>query len=236
MPNKQLIELVDHYNCETLTGVTVENAPRDGLLGTTRRYAKDANVWRPDDRSDSIFFLQRGQVAIVASDVEGRELILGIIEAGEPFGELCFCAPKKRFYRETYARAVVKSEAVEVKLKDFIDYLQEHREALTSLLFTYCVRLSDAQRRLEALAHRGAEERLGRLLLHLATTRGVEREEKATQVALAMSHEELAQMAAMSRPHVTVTMGHLRRRGLVQYERNRPLVVDVEALAKYLNG
>ncbi|MFN2394020.1 MAG: helix-turn-helix domain-containing protein, partial [Pyrinomonadaceae bacterium] len=48
-------------------------------------------------------------------------------------------------------------------------------------------------------------------------------------------HDELAQMAAMSRPHVTVTMGRLRRRGLVRYERSGPLVVDVEALAKYFD-
>ena len=236
MSKKNLSELVNHHNCETLTSLTVENATRDGLLGTTRRYAKDANVWRPDDRSDSIFFLLHGQLAIVASDVEGRELILGIIEAGEPFGELCFCAPKKRFYRETYARVVVESEAIEVKLDDFMNYLQDDREALKSLLFTLCVRLSDAQRRLEALAHRGAEERLGRLLLHLATTRGVEREGTASDVVLSVSHEELAQMAAMSRPHVTVTMGRLRRRGLVHYERNQPLVVKIEALMKYLGG
>jgi len=154
---------------------------------------------------------------------------------GEPFGELCFCAPQKRLYRETYARAVVESEAGEVKLTDFMDYLQSDREALVNLVFIYCVRLSDAQHRLEALAQRGAVERLGRLLLHLANTRGIASDENAEEVILSVSHDELAKMAAMSRPHVTVTMGALRRRGLVGYGRNRPLVVNVEALAKYLN-
>ncbi|MDQ3257916.1 MAG: hypothetical protein M3R15_29195 [Acidobacteriota bacterium] len=38
----------------------------------------------------------------------------------------------------------------------------------------------------------------------------------------------------MNRSHVSVTMGKLRRRGLVSYERNRPLVVDVPALTAYL--
>jgi len=40
----------------------------------------------------------------------------------------------------------------------------------------------------------------------------------------------------MSRPHVTVTMGKLRRRGLVRYERNKPLTVDTKALNIYLTG
>jgi len=42
-------------------------------------------------------------------------------------------------------------------------------------------------------------------------------------------------MAAMSRSHVTVTMGKLRRQNLVFYERNRPLTVDVPLLTAYLN-
>ncbi len=52
---------------------------------------------------------------------------------------------------------------------------------------------------------------------------------------LHVSHDELAQMAAMSRSHVTVTMGKLRRQNLVFYERNRPLTVDVPLLTAYLN-
>jgi CRP-like cAMP-binding protein len=51
-------------------------------------------------------------------------------------------------------------------------------------------------------------------------------------VAVSASHSELAQLAGMSRPHVTVTMGRLRRRELVQYE---GLVrVHVSSLTEYL--
>ncbi|HEX8097896.1 MAG TPA: helix-turn-helix domain-containing protein [Pyrinomonadaceae bacterium] len=56
------------------------------------------------------------------------------------------------------------------------------------------------------------------------------------QVILFVTHEELARLAALSRQRVTITMGKLRRRGLVQYERNRPLVVDVPALTAYLTN
>jgi CRP-like cAMP-binding protein len=45
---------------------------------------KGGYVWKPDDRSDGIFFLQTGQIAIVSSDPDGRELVLGVVEAGEP--------------------------------------------------------------------------------------------------------------------------------------------------------
>jgi len=85
------------------------------------------------------------------------------------------------------------------------------------------------------LAHRGAEDRLSKLLLHLVNTRGHSSAQENDKVILHVSHDELAQMAAMSRSHVTVTMGKLRRQNLVFYERNRPLTVDVPLLTVYLN-
>ena len=236
MPKENIPPLPDHGDCEILTGLTVDSMPRDGSLGHSRSYRKGGDVWKPDDRSDSIFFLHSGQVAVVSSDRDGRELVLGVIETGEPFGELCFCAPKKHFLRGTYARAVVKSEVLEIKLDDFMSFLQTSRDLLTAFTFTFCCRLSDCQRRVEFLAYRGAEERLGRVLLHIAATRGKPSEALSGQTVLPVSHDELAQMAAMSRPHVTVTMGKLRRRGLVNYERNKPLMVDTEALSIYLTG
>ncbi|MDQ3324033.1 MAG: Crp/Fnr family transcriptional regulator [Acidobacteriota bacterium] len=237
MPQINIPPLPDHQECEILTGLTVDNVPRDGdFIGRTRRHRKGGNVWKPDDRSDGIFFLRSGQIAIVSSDRDGREVVFGVVEAGEPFGELCFCAPKKHFSRKTYARATLESETLEIKLDDFMKYLQADAVALQAFTFTFCCRLSDCRRRVEFLAYRGAEERLGRVLLHVAATRGKPLEKSKNQVVLPVSHDELAQMAAMSRPHVTVTMGKLRRRGLVNYDRNNPLIIDVEALSNYLTG
>ncbi|MGH9942477.1 MAG: Crp/Fnr family transcriptional regulator, partial [Pyrinomonadaceae bacterium] len=197
----------EHQNCRALTGLTLEHLPRDGSLGRVRRYRRGADVWRPDDEQDSIYFLQRGQVAVAVGDAEGREVILRLIEVGEPFGELCFCGKYK--LRGTTARASVVSEVVEINLVDFLKYLQAETDALAGFIFVFCIRLADAERRIEVLAHRSAEERLGRLLLYLASSRGgttaAAGDEPAGEVALPFSHDELAQLAAMSRPHVTLT-------------------------------
>jgi CRP-like cAMP-binding protein len=85
------------------------------------------------------------------------------------------------------------------------------------------------------MAHRGAEQRLGRLLLRLATSRGRKgRSGRRDTVTVSVSHHELAQLAGMSRPHVTVTMGQLRRRELVRYQREGLVRVEVSSLTDYL--
>lgn len=226
-----------HQDCQTLTELTIEHLPRDGSLGRVLRYRKNSFVWQPDDVQDKIYFLQEGQIAILFGDPEGREVILQKVEAGKPFGELCFCGKYK--LRGSIARAVAPSEAVAVSLADFMDYMQTNREVLAALVWTYCVRLADSERRVEILANRSAEQRLGHLLLHLALTQTQKYDEppgEIGRVTIPISHNELAQMAAMSRPHVSVTMKKLKLQALVDYDRNRPLVVNVPVLRKHLTG
>ena len=220
-----------HRDCEALTGITLDHLPRDGSLGRVRRFAKGAFLWQPDDAADRIYFLRRGRVVVMTAKPHERPVALRTIEVDQPFGELCLCSVRTGI-RGTTASALVDSEAFEIKLSNFLSYLHQNRAALDALMFTLCLRLTDAEHRIEVMAHRGAEQRLGRLLLRLGTSRG--RKGRKDTVTVAVSHNELAQLAGMSRPHVTVTMGRLRRRGLVRYEREGPVRVEVASLTDYL--
>jgi CRP-like cAMP-binding protein len=163
-----------------------------------------------------------------------RPVALRTIEPDQPFGELCLCSVRTGI-RGTTACAQLESEAFEIKLSNFLGYLHQNRAALDALMFTLCLRLTDAEHRIEVMAHRGAEQRLGRLLLRLATSRGRKRRiGRRDMVTVSVSHTELAQLAGMSRPHVTVTMGRLRRRGLVEYKREGLVHVEVASLTDYL--
>jgi CRP-like cAMP-binding protein len=223
-----------HRDCEELTGITLDHLPRDGSLGRVRRFAKGAYLWQPDDAADRIYFLRRGRVVILTAKPHERPVALRTIVPDQPFGELCLCSVRSGI-RGTSACALVASEAVEIKLSNFLGYVHQNRAALDALMFTLCLRLTDAEHRIEVMAHRGAEQRLGRLLLRLATSRGQKsRIGGKDMVAVSVSHNELAQLAGMSRPHVTVTMGRLRLRKLVLYEREGLVHVGVGSLTEYL--
>ena len=223
-----------HRDCEALTGVTLDHLPRDGSLGRVKRFKKGAYLWHPDDTADRIYFLRKGRVVVMTAKPHERPVALRTIEPNQPVGELCLCSVRAGI-RGTSACALVACETVEIKLSHFLAYLRQNRPALEALMFTMCLRLTDAEHRIEVMAHRGAEQRLGRLLLRLATSRGREgRIGLRDTVTVSVSHNELAQLAGMSRPHVTVIMGRLRRRELVQYEREGLVRVVVTSLTEYL--
>jgi CRP-like cAMP-binding protein len=223
-----------HRDCEALTGITIDHLPRDASLGRVRRFAKGAYLWQADDAADRIYFLRRGKVVVMTAEPQERPVVLRTIEPNQPFGELCLCSVRSGI-RGTTACALAASEAFEIKLTNFLGYLHENRAALDALMVTLCMRLTDAEHRIEVMAHRGAEQRLGRLLLRLATSRGRKgRSGRDDTPTVPVSHNELAQFAGMSRPHVTVTMGRLRRRGLVRYAREGSVKVEVASLTEYL--
>lgn len=222
-----------HLDCEALTGITLDHLPVDGSLGRPRRFPKGADLWQSDDLADRMYFLRRGRVVIMTGTPEERPVVLRTIEAGQSFGELCVCSSRSRT-RGTTAHALVACEVAEIKLSAFLAYLRQSREALEALVCTLCLRLTDTEHRVEVLAHRGAEQRLGRLMIRLGTRPRGGRGASRDTVTLSLSHNELAKMAGMTRSHVTVTLGRLRRRGLVRYRREGPLHVDVPALTAYL--
>jgi CRP/FNR family transcriptional regulator, cyclic AMP receptor protein len=233
MRKKPGCELPNHGACAQLVALTLQHLPRDWELGTTRRYERGEEIWAPEDRADRVYFLKTGQVVIRTGKIHGRDFVLQLVEAGHPFGELCWCSVIGGL-RHSAAYAVTESAAIEIALNDFVQYLRTHQSVLLAFVFGMCTRLTEAQRSTEMLAHRGAEARLGRLLLQLTARRGRVETKGAGEVALQVSHKELAEMAAMSRAHVTVTLGKLRQRSLIRYGRNLSTVVNPRSLEQYL--
>ena len=231
MSNREMLPLPDHRSCEALTGITVQHIRRDSSVGRVRTFNKGSDIWHPADAADRIFFLERGQVAIVACDVEGREFIMRVVQPGDAFGELCFCSVTDS-RRHSFSRSLLDSSVIEISYDDLYTFLQNDRQALIALTYTFCIRLSAAEERIDVLTHRDAEGRLGRLLVSLATANSAD--PNATHIVLHVSHNELAQMAAMNRSHVTVTLGKFRKQGLLDYQRGRPLAVNIQKLMVYL--
>ena len=224
----------EHEDCRALTEITIDNLPTDERFGTLLKFPRGAFVWQPDDRADKLYFLKSGRVGIAGIDRNGNEVILGIIVGGEPFGELCFCGGVTE-RRNSIARATADSVILEITLEDFLDYMRQTDEILGKFLFTICIRLAHAERRIGILAMRGVEERLGHALLHLAQTRGVPiNSDHNDELKLAATHEELSGMTALSRQRVTIMMNRFRKLGLVRYSRTQPLVIDINLLAKHI--
>lgn len=221
----------DHRSCLVLWQTLLDMLADGGTaVGTRVRVPRGAALWLPGDLKERMYALVRGRVNIVTTDPSGREVVVQVVGAGEPFGELCFCVEDGPLRNNT-ALAVVDSEVVETPYAAVLAHLQARGDLLDTILASFCRRLSDCELRSEALTHRRADHRLGRILLMLATR---PHQPLRTAADLAVTHRELALLAAVTRAHATVVLNRLKEKRVVSYQRSGPISVDIAKLEAFL--
>lgn len=212
-------------------GIDIRHLPPDGSLGTLRVYQKGAVIWNRGDRCDSVFFLRRGEVCIVVTDEEGRDVVIRYVRPGEPFGLTCFSA-RRRESVPTKAVSGMRTEVVEIPCEKFTQFLRQDDAATHALLATLSERLAFAEERLRIVVNHHAEDRLCALLEQMAERSGKPARDNPALFRLQLTHAELAQLSGLSRAHVSIIMARLRENGIVHYGRSAPLQVDTGALKR----
>lgn len=202
-----------------------------GRLGSMCSYAKGETIWRRGEQLDAIYFVHRGQVDIVVADDRGRQCILRIVQPAEAFGLDCFSS-RRRQNAPTTAVATVHSEILKVPCAEFMAFIRSNEKAAAAMLATLSESLSYAEDRLRVLLNRDAEDRLCSLLEQLTQRFGHPSRDDPAWQRLQLTHAQLADLAGLSRSHVSLMMARLRGEGIVRYGWSRPLKVDTIALTR----
>jgi CRP/FNR family transcriptional regulator len=226
-----VLQFTDHSECLALSDAVRTDAakpPGSRLRSLKRR----ETLWLSEAPFDRIYRLDAGLVSIVGADEAGRELLLRTVSAGEWFGEYCRCPGQHWPHPALEARADQDSQLVEIKYGRWLRELTRNPRAVREFVTRTCIRQAQADRRLLMLARRNADERIGLLLLEHATVRMEARSADAELVTL--THAEIATAAAMTRPHVSVTLARFRRNGLISYDRQGPIGVHITKLREFL--
>jgi CRP/FNR family transcriptional regulator, cyclic AMP receptor protein len=215
-----------------LTATVADHGFADGQGARRKQYASGSAIWTPADLPDRVFRLHAGRVHIVGMNAEGQERLYRAVIPGELFGEMCFCAHRHEPHG-SFARCLGRSDVSATSFNDFKRRIRDDGSLADAVIQTFCGRVAEAERRLQILACRDARERLARLLLHLAQKK-VHAGELEGRIALTTTHADLAAMAALSRPHVSVLMTEFRARRLVSYGRAGPLHIRTDRLRQLL--
>lgn len=187
---------------------TMAPSARDRLLARLpqRSYVDGQLIFGQGDPGGSLLLVVRGRVKIGATSSEGRELTLGIVEAGDLFGELALLDGKERS-----ADAVAFGDCVVASLdrRDLLEVLRQSPEAAIRLLEFVCGRVRSANDRLEDVVFLPVEIRLARLLL-AQFDQPCRREPQA-----GLSQSDLGSLIGASRQTVNQLLGRWDVEGIV---------------------
>ena len=188
----------------------------DGILrlATERRYRKGQTIFQQGDPGSSMMAVLSGRVRIGAISLDGKEITLNMIDAGEVFGEIALLDGKAR---SADAIAIEATHLLTIERRHFVPYLEGDLGLALRLLSVLCERLRQTSETLGDLVMFDLPARLGRTLMKLAGDYG-RPSGSGIRIGIKLSQSDLSRLVASSRESVNKQMRAWEDEGLVVKE------------------
>lgn len=196
--------------------------------GTRRRFQAGSALFRAGDTSDWVCLPRSGRVKICTVSESGREIVLAIRGPGDLIGELSALDGASR---SADAVAIDPLDALVLDAAAFRRFVETSAPASLLLLRTVMGRLRHADRRRIEFGAYDVEGRVARLLIELADEHGVPAD-GGVRIALPLTQDELAGLAAASREATARALRALRERGVIRTHRRQVTILDPDALRR----
>ena len=191
------------------------------------RYRAGAPIFSKGDPGSSMMAVLTGQVMISVLSLDGKQVVLNIINEGEIFGEIALLDGKER---SADAAAMANSELLVVARRSFLPLLD--RPALTrELLSVLCERLRRTSEQVEDVLFLDVEARIAKVLLRLA--QGRTPASRGARIALRISQRELGNLVGATRESVNKHLQALRRSGVITLENGAIVIHNPAALESF---
>jgi CRP/FNR family transcriptional regulator, cyclic AMP receptor protein len=187
---------------------------------TRKKFRHDDRIFYRGDPADYFYVLLSGEVNLVLTSPDGRELIINEMRHGDFFGELGLLIGEARS-----ADAVVRQAAdlLIIPGRSFMEALDCDHQLTHRLLVATALRLNRTSDFQNALAFLDAQARLARVLLDLDG-------QNVDLGYITISQEELAQRSGLIRQTVAKTLGLWRRNGWLLTGRGHIMLLNRNAL------
>ena len=168
-------------------------------------------IFAQGDPADAVFHVQIGAVKLTVVSSSGREATIGILGAGDFFGEGCLAGQSLRMGS---ASAVTNCDLLRIDKKAMMGALHREHELSDMFVAYLLARNIRYEEDLVDQLFNSSEKRLARTLLLLAR---FGKEGVPETVVPAISQATLAEMVGTTRSRVNFFMNRFRKLGFIHY-------------------
>jgi CRP-like cAMP-binding protein len=174
-------------------------------------YSPRSVIFQKGDAGTSMMAVIRGRVKICTHSLEGKELVLNIINRGGVFGEIALLDGEPR---TADAVTLEDTNLLVVERSRFLPFLAEHPDVALRLISMLCKRLRQTSEHLEDTMFLEAPSRLARCLLRLAGAFG-RPDGMGMRLDIKLSQQQLGSLIGVSRESINKHLGEWQRDGLI---------------------
>ncbi|MEQ8550968.1 MAG: Crp/Fnr family transcriptional regulator [Cyclobacteriaceae bacterium] len=190
-------------------------------------YKRDDFIYFPEESSKNIYMIADGRIKIGSFLKDGKEIIKSILGKGEIFGELALAGEDKR---SDFAQAMDDNTRVcPMTIADLQDLMIENQVLSLKIFKILGFRLRKMERRIEALVFKDARTRIVDFIRDMAEERG-QKVGFETMIKNHLTHKDIASLTGTSRQTVTTVLNELREENIINFDRRRILIRDMDKL------
>ncbi|NJN24702.1 MAG: Crp/Fnr family transcriptional regulator [Cyclobacteriaceae bacterium] len=191
------------------------------------KFKKEAFIYFEDEKSDQIFLVASGRVKIGSYTEDGREVTKAILAPGEIFGELALIGQEKR---SDFAQAMDEGTTICPMNIDDMKELMAHNKALNLKIYKLLgLRIKKLERKVESLVFKDSRTRIVEFLKDWASEKG-KKIGFETMIKNYLTHKDIAALTGTSRQTVTTILNELKEKNIINFDRRRILIRDMDKL------
>lgn len=190
---------------------------------------KNEVLFRTNDPGSTLFILRSGRVKVTLTDRHGREVILRVMQPGDIFGEMAIL---DGYPRSATVTALEKSHVFMLDRDSFLRFIQEHPHWSLKMLATMSRRLRKANERIGSAILSDAHGKVSRVLLDLIPEGEWEGKKEGIRVRLALTRQQLAAMAGVTRETFIRVLKEFERAGSIRTEGKEIIIVNQADLSR----
>ena len=187
---------------------------------------KDQFVYLPDEQCTHVYLIVDGRIKVGHYLEDGKEVVTAILTGGEIFGELALAGGEQR---RDFAQAQVNTTICPLTIQDLQDLMLENKELSFKILKLVGLRLIKLERKLELLVFKDARTRIIEFLKDAASWKG-KKVGFETMIPTNLTHKDIASLTGTSRQTVTAILNELKEQNLINFDRKKILIRDLERL------
>lgn len=190
-------------------------------------FKKDEFVYLPNEPSQNIYMIAEGRVKIGRYLEDGKEIVLSILTKGEIFGELAVAGEE---IRKDFAQAMDNNTTLcPLSIDELKNLMFENKELSFRILKLVGLRLMKLERKLELLVFKDARTRIVEFLKDAASWKG-KKVGYETLIQTKLTHKDIASLTGTSRQTVTTILNELKEANVINFDRKRILIRDLDKL------
>ena len=194
----------------------------------SKKIEKGKIIFFEGEPGNGVYFVKDGKIKIYKSDAQGREYILHIFGPGNIFAEAVLLEGGPY---PASAEAVEDSVVGMIKNQDIENLLRKNNKIALKIMKILAHRLRESQEEIKNLVFRDTYDRTACVLHKMSLDHGI-KTSKGIIVELPITRTELASIVGTSRETVTRMLSEMKRKGVIDMNRQKITILNERMLMK----